>query len=67
MTTVDGDESSIQCPCGSEHRFDDGPPEEDNEVECECGRVLKMVSVSWSAHVMAEVKDPPPSRDEVAQ
>lgn len=55
---VRGDDYSIWCPCGREHVFEseDGEPQEGQEIACECGRTMEMVSVDWHAIVRAEVK-----------
>ena len=52
---ADGDEASIQCPCGASLYFD-LVPEEHDRLECDCGRVLVIQSVSWSAYVDATVE-----------
>lgn len=58
---VEGDETEIECPCGDKHSFEsaDGEPNEGMQpIECDCGRKLKVIAVSWSAWVTAEVEGP---------
>lgn len=54
---VEGDNTSIQCPCGNELFFEtaDGEPEEGTKLECRCGRAMTVTVCDWSAYVVAVV------------
>ena len=61
MTTeVEGDNTNITCPCGKVLYFEsaDGEPEEGTELECRCGRTMKVMVCDWSAYIVADVTEP---------